>query len=162
MSSLATPVLSLADDRHVAAMMDVMAASFDPSWGEAWTASQLASGLLLEGTFARRIVTEADQALGFTLCRGVAGEVELLLIAVRPACRGHGLGRALLAQVMADSRLRGMREIFLEVRESNTAALKLYRSTGFVAVGRRRDYYMGGNGDRHAAITMRCTVAELE
>jgi len=160
MSSLAPPIFPVADDRHIAAMMTVMAASFDSGWGEAWSEAQLVSGLLLEGSFARRVVAADGDTLGFSLCRGVAGEVELLLIAVRPLWRGHGLGRALLAQALADSRLRAMRDMFLEVRESNEAAKKLYLSTGFFAVGQRKDYYLGENGKRHDAITMRCRLAD--
>jgi ribosomal-protein-alanine N-acetyltransferase len=160
MSSLAPPILSVADDRHVGSVMAVMAHSFEPLWGEAWTEAQLTSALLLDGSFARLVLAEDGAPLGFSLCRGVAGEVELLLVAVLPAARGRGLGRALLAQSRADSIARGMNEIFLEVRESNLAALRLYQSAGFVAVGRRRDYYSGVNGQRHDAITMRCILTD--
>jgi len=162
MRSLAQPVFAMADDRHVNAMMQVMQASFDPLWGEAWTESQLASGMTLQGSFARRALDARGETLGFALCRGVAmamgGEVELLLIAVTPLARGRGLGRALLDQVKADSRLRGMAEMFLEVRASNVAAIRLYHMSGFSEVGRRRDYYVGVDGNRHDAITMRCLV----
>jgi ribosomal-protein-alanine N-acetyltransferase len=166
MSSLAPPVFASADDRHVDSMMPVMLASFDPRWGEAWTASQLASTLVMEGSFARRALAADGSVMGFSLCRGLSfsglgakgGEVELLLIAVAPAMRGHGLGRALLDQAKTDSRHRAMAEMFLEVRESNAAAISLYHSSGFVEVGRRRGYYAGDDGKRHDAITMRCLM----
>jgi ribosomal-protein-alanine N-acetyltransferase len=160
MSSLAPPLCSPADATHIDAMMAVMRASFDPGWGEAWSEAQLASGLMLQGNFARRIETPAGGTLGFSLCRGAADEVELLLIAVRPAARGNGLGRALLTQAIADSRERRMSQIFLEVRESNAAAIGLYCSSGFSEVGRRKDYYLGAGGARFGAITMRCAVQQ--
>jgi len=166
MSSLAPPVFAPADDRHIGLLMPVMHASFDPLWGEAWNESQLASAMIMQGCFARRAVDERGDTIGFTLCRAVSfsasevcgGEAELLLIGVAPVARGHGLGRALLAQAKLDSRHRGMSEMFLEVRESNSAAFGLYRSSGFNEVGRRKGYYVGSNGTRHDAITMRCTI----
>ena len=170
MTSLASPVFAPADDRHVDLMMPVMLSSFDPRWGEAWTASQLASALVMHGSFARRALDAEGQTIGFSLCRGVSlppalssptaprGESELLLIAVSPVMRGRGLGRALLDQAKTDSRLRAMDEMFLEVRGSNLAAIRLYHSSDFVEVGRRRGYYAGIDGTRHDAITMRCLL----
>jgi ribosomal protein S18 acetylase RimI-like enzyme len=55
--------------------------------------------------------------------------------------RGRGLGRALLTEVLAVARGRGVESVFLEVRESNAAALGLYRGFGFQEVGQRRGYY---------------------
>lgn len=170
MSSLAPPLFVSADDRHVDAIMPVMLASFDPRWGEAWNASQLASALAMAGSFARRALDADGRTVGFSLCRGMVlppalsqpavprGEAELLLIAVAPAMRGRGLGRALLDQAKTDSRLRAIDEMFLEVRGSNEAAISLYRSSGFSEVGRRRGYYAGLDGERHDAITMRCLL----
>ena len=71
----------------------------------------------------------------------VAGEGELLRIAVDPAVRGRGLGRKLLEAVTETAGEDGIQTIFLEVRESNRAAVNLYRSAGFREIGRRRGYY---------------------
>jgi ribosomal-protein-alanine N-acetyltransferase len=62
------------------------------------------------------------------------GEAELLNLAVRPEARRRGLGRALLA-------LLAGRKVWLEVRESNQAAIRFYESQGFRVYGRRRQYY---------------------
>jgi len=150
-------------------MMQVMRASFDPAWGEAWTETQFASALMMTGSFARRALDGEGRVQGFSLCSSVSfgkdlagvsrgGEAELLLIAVAPAARGHGIGAALLAQAKTDSKHRTMNEIFLEVRDSNTAARALYGRQGFAIVGRRQGYYTGKDGSRHDAITMRCPI----
>jgi ribosomal-protein-alanine N-acetyltransferase len=150
-----TPSLIVAaDTRHLDALMIVMHASFEPGFGEAWSALQLGGTMVLDSSFARRALDTAGIAQGFTLCRSAGPEVELLLIAVTPAQRGNGMGRALLQTACEDARLRGAEEIFLEVRENNDAALALYRQSGFLEIGRRPNYYAGTTGLRYAALTM--------
>jgi ribosomal-protein-alanine N-acetyltransferase len=84
------------------------------------------------------VVTEDGRVLAFLVTRQTApGEREILNVAVEPAQRGRGLARRLLEQELARSR----GEWFLEVRESNVAARRLYESLGFREVGRRENYY---------------------
>jgi [ribosomal protein S18]-alanine N-acetyltransferase len=145
----------VADARHLEALMSVMRVGFDPHYGEAWSQSQLAGTLALDGSFARQAVDANDAIQGFTLSRVVAGEVELLLVAVDPLLRRRAIGRRLVDQVATDARRYGATTLFLEVRENNVAARQLYHALGFVDVGRRANYYTGISGERFAAITMR-------
>ncbi len=78
---------------------------------------------------------------GYVLVMVIIDESEILNIAVDPAVRGASLGGRLLDAGMTEAGNRGAKEIFLEVRESNEAALRLYSSRGFEAVSRRRKYY---------------------
>jgi ribosomal-protein-alanine N-acetyltransferase len=78
---------------------------------------------------------------GYVFCREVAGESELLNLAVDPELRRGGVGRMLLVAAIDWLTLRGARETFLEVRASNAAAIALYEGAGFRAVGRRPGYY---------------------
>ena len=82
-----------------------------------------------------------ERVRGYVFCREVAGEAELLNIAVDPAIRRSGLGGELLRLAIAWAEARGAGEMFLEVRASNAGAIALYERHGFRAVGRRRDYY---------------------
>jgi ribosomal-protein-alanine N-acetyltransferase len=161
MSTLAPPVIAPADERHLDALMAVMHGSFDPAFGEAWSALQLAGTLGLDSSFARQSVDARGGASGFTLCRAAGPEVELLLIAVHPDARGRGLGRLLVARALDDALARGASELFLEVRDNNLAARALYRKCGFTAVGLRPDYYTGVSGEKFGAITMRRSLANL-
>ncbi|MGI8620131.1 MAG: ribosomal protein S18-alanine N-acetyltransferase [Gemmatimonadaceae bacterium] len=68
-------------------------------------------------------------------------EAELLNLAVSDESRRRGVGSALLIRLLDSARSRGVRTVYLEVRESNAAARALYGSHGFVEVGRRRAYY---------------------
>ena len=73
-----------------------------------------------------------------------AGEAELLRIAVDPAHRGHGLGRALLEACQRELAEEGLVQLFLEVRPSNAAAIRLYRACGWEPCGLRLRYYTDG------------------
>ncbi len=164
MSTLAPPVILPADDRHLDRMMAVMRASFDSRFGEAWTTTQLAGGLSLGGSFARRALDPQDAGgdalLGFSLARAVLDEAELLLVAVVPEARGKGIGRGLIEQALLDSRRHGCGRMFLEVRENNHSARQLYHACGFFDIGRRDNYYSGMNGGRFAAITMQRRILD--
>lgn len=135
-------------------IMAIMDASFDPHWGEAWTRRQVSDSLLLPTTFHHIADAESVsiKAAGFTLSRHVADEEELLLIAVRPELRGHGVGDSLLAALVNDAAKRGAEKLFLEMR-ANNPAVSLYKRHGFEPIGRRRDYYTLGDGSRLDAIT---------
>lgn len=65
-------------------------------------------------------------------------------LAVHPEFRGQGIARKLLEQAEAEARQRGCRCLSLEVRVDNAGAQQLYASSGFIASGRRPDYYEDG------------------
>jgi ribosomal-protein-alanine acetyltransferase len=88
--------------------------------------------------FDCRVAEDAGEVVAFLASRETApGEREILFIAVDPAHRRRGIGKTLLDDEL--SRARG--EWFLEVRESNLTAKRLYESAGFRPVGRRENYY---------------------
>ena len=138
-----------ADLRDVMAVMDD---SFDPRFGEAWTMAQCAGLLHLPGVWLT-LARQNEAVFGFALARLVADEAELLLLAVKTADQGRGIGRILLEHFEDEALARGAARLHLEVREGNHA-LSLYQKAGFSLVGRRRDYYSGQNGDRYDALTL--------
>ena len=81
---------------------------------------------------------------GLLIARKAADEAEILTLCVAPVCRNVGLGRALLETAVKELRSAGVRQLFLEVEESNDAALKLYRALGAVPVGKRQRYFESG------------------
>jgi ribosomal-protein-alanine N-acetyltransferase len=96
---------------------------------------------------------------GFLLGRAVAGEAELLTLAVAPEARRRGLGRKLVARFLYQARLRGSERAFLEVSARNAAAVALYESAGFEPAGRRRNYYITPDGERFDALVLARRVA---
>jgi [ribosomal protein S18]-alanine N-acetyltransferase len=81
---------------------------------------------------------------GFVLARAIAGEAEILTLAVVPAARRQHVGSTLLDAAMAQAEARGARAMLLEVAAGNAAALALYHRLGFAQTGRRRRYYSDG------------------
>lgn len=98
--------------------------------------------------------TPGDEVVGVLVAWAVADEVTLMDVAVAPTSRRRGVGRALVDELLAFARARGARLVVLEVRKSNTAAITLYESLGFVSVGVRRAYYDDGEDavDMHAHV----------
>lgn len=133
-------------------VMAVMETAFDARFGEAWTASQCAGLLPMPGVWLT--VARADgEALGFSLARSVAGEAELLLLAVRPDARRRGIGKDLLRHFLAAACDKGVERVHLEVRDGNHA-VNLYSASGFTVVGRRRGYYSGKDGAVYDALSL--------
>lgn len=120
---------------------------------EAWSAASYRAELADTGS-RRYLVVEDDRRrlLGWAGVLVAADQAEVLTVGVVPSARRRGLGRRLLAALYDEASRRGARELFLEVRVDNTAAIRLYESEGFAPVGRRRGYYDHGRVD---ALTMR-------
>ena len=85
----------------------------------------------------------------------VADEAEIANLAVSPAARRRGIGALLLLRILDAAATFGAGAVFLEVRESNEAALALYAAQGFTVVGRRKQYYRRPAED---ALIMRRTL----
>lgn len=83
-----------------------------------------------------------NHACGFLVAQSNGPEWELENVAVRPEFRRRGLGRELLSALLAAARLQAAERIFLEVRESNDAAIRLYQANGFQLLSRRHAYYL--------------------
>ncbi|MCB6179234.1 ribosomal protein S18-alanine N-acetyltransferase [Rhodobacter sp. Har01] len=116
-----------------------------PPWSETDFATLTADPLAF-------LLVEGDA--GFLLGRAVAGEAELLTVAVAPESRRRGLGRKLVARFLYQARLRGATRAFLEVSAENPAAQALYESAGFVPAGRRKAYYATPEGARVDALVL--------
>ena len=93
--------------------------------------------------------------LGFLLARATGDEAEVLTLAVASRARRQGLGGKLLDANLLALAKRGVRHVFLEVEESNGAAITLYRKFGFAEVGRRQNYYRAAGGGRAHALILR-------
>ncbi|MEO7564971.1 MAG: GNAT family N-acetyltransferase [Sphingomicrobium sp.] len=143
-------------------VMRIMEAAFGNQFGEAWTRSQCSGILPLAGislALARDGDGDGGAVVGFSLTRTIADEAELLLLAVAPGHQRRGIGAQLLGDFMGRASERGACKVHLEVRDGNPAIV-MYRSAGFVAVGRRRNYYRGADGQSFDALTFARTLSE--
>lgn len=82
-----------------------------------------------------------NRIVAYAGCWILANEGHITNVAVDPAYQGHGLGKMLMRELMLRVKEHGADSMTLEVRPTNTVALKLYTSLGFKSVGRRPHYY---------------------
>jgi ribosomal-protein-alanine N-acetyltransferase len=100
-----------------------------------------------------------ERVAGYVVAWFVADEGEIANLAVAPSAWGQGIGRALLDAALQEAEQRDIAAVYLEVRDSNERARRLYRSRGFEEVGRRRGYYRKPAED---AIVLRRTLKQVD
>jgi ribosomal-protein-alanine N-acetyltransferase len=104
------------------------------------------------------VVGTDNTVMGYTILMPAVDDLHILNLCIAPAQQGRGAGRRLLAEIRRVSLERGIHLILLEVRPSNTHAIRLYERFGFSEIGRRRNYYPARNQGREDAIVMRVKV----
>ena len=95
------------------------------------------------------------KAVGYTVIYNVLGDVDIVRVGVLPQCRRQGIAKALLTHALNEQKGR----VFLDVRESNTPAIMLYKSLGFVDTGVRKNYYQ--DPEENAVLMRREAEAQL-
>lgn len=115
-----------------------------------WNKQQFQESL---ASYQCTVYEQANQVVGFCILQPVLDEANLLLMAIHPSQQGNGLGYKLLDQSIQQLKNNPI-QIFLEVRESNTAAIRLYEKTGFHQIDVRKNYYPNQDGSREHAVIM--------
>ena len=87
------------------------------------------------------VALSAESIIGYAVARYAAGSGEILNLAVAPEHRREGVAAHLIDALLEGLRSREVREVYLEVRESNGPARALYSGRGFTVAGMRRAYY---------------------
>ncbi len=118
-----------------------------------WTRGNLSDSLL--AGYSCCVLDWADEILGYAILMQGVDEVHLLNFSIAGPWQGHGLGRRFLAWLCDDLCRRGVGSMLLEVRPSNSAALRLYESFGFRRIGLRKGYYPAHQQTREDAIVMK-------
>ena len=107
-----------------------------------------------------RVVTVSRQVMAYGVMSFGAGEAHILNLCVAEAYRCREIGRQLLNSLIERAGAAGMADAYLEVRPSNTSAIRLYLALGFEQVGMRRGYYQAANGREDAAVLRRALRAD--
>ena len=92
------------------------------------------------------------ELMGYAVMMVVLDEAHLLNISIAPGFQGRGLGRHLLEHLIGVARGHGAQTMFLEVRPSNKAAMRLYESIGFNEFSVRKGYYPAAKGREDAVL----------
>ena len=117
----------------------------------------------LAAGYGARVAERADRIVAYGVLMVTPGEAQILNLSVVEDARREGLGRALLRRFVADAGDFLVDQIFLEVRASNIAAIRLYESEGFAPVARRVSYYPGAtvvDPREDASSSRRCDIAK--
>lgn len=150
----ATPVVVEAASKDSAGIAALHGASFRRGWSDTEI-----EGLLAERNVVAHVARDGRRIAGFVMSRTAADQAEILSIAVASGWRGRGLARDLLITHLRRLAGLGARQVFLEVDENNTAAIRLYRRAGFQDVSRRENYYPASDGVTGAALVLRRDLA---
>lgn len=148
-------ILDEAGPTDAEALSEIHAAGFRRGWSADEIDGLLADETVFSRVLRRETLFGVRRPHGFILVRSLAGQAEVLTIAVTPASRNRGYGRQLMEEALRCLYRDLVPEIFLEVDEGNLSAVRLYRSLGFVEVGRRKGYYGDGNGPGGTALVLR-------
>jgi [ribosomal protein S18]-alanine N-acetyltransferase len=106
----------------------------------AWTAGSLEE-IFYQNPKHFFIAIRDREIVGFISGRRIREEGEILNLAVQPRTRRNGVAKALLEALLEEFRRERVLQVFLEVRESNVAAIAFYQKSGFEKTGRRPGYY---------------------
>jgi len=119
-----------------------------------WSRQQI-EALLDHGTGLLLVARTETEMYGYAALQVMAPEAELLRIVVAPGRQRQGVGHRLLCSAWQRLEQAGVKDCFLEVRRSNTAARQLYAGHGFAACGIRPEYF---RGPREDALVLKKTV----
>jgi ribosomal-protein-alanine N-acetyltransferase len=126
-------------------------------FSDPWSEDDFAECVASEAPF---LIADAHGVVaGYVVAQSAADQGEILNLGVAPVYRRQGIGRALVEGVRALLVARGVRQVYLEVRESNAVARRLYQSLGFNEVARRARYYRRPAED---AVILRAAVGAEE
>ena len=130
--------------RDLAAIEEIERASYPTPWSRSMFASELAKPSSLSlGAFERK----TGDLLGYLVISRYVDAWHVMNVAVAPSFRRRGIARMLLDSLFEQTAGDGRRGYTLEVRVSNTGAIKLYEALGFRARGVRRGYYTDNRED---------------
>lgn len=125
-----------AESRHLDAIVEIERENFSLPWSKSSFEAELNCD---SAVFLAAV--EGEKTVGFAILRTFETEGEIYNIAVAAACRRHGTGDKLMLRLMDEASRRGVETVFLDVRESNTAARNMYKKHGFCDMSIRRGYY---------------------
>ena len=130
--------LSLYDIEHILAIEEV---SFKAPWSRTLFLEEMACKTACSYVVKLTGSEKHKPVIAYICSRMIGCEMSILRIAVSPEWRNLGIASWLLDKCFNMARDKRVRSVFLEVRESNSAAIALYGKLGFISVGKRPAYY---------------------
>lgn len=132
-----------ADDLE--ALLVLERACFDDPWQIPSLTAELPVGPPSADHHRAWVALDQGAVVGSLLAWRLFETCEINRVATLPACRGRGIGKAMVQACLGFCEAEGASQALLEVRADNAAAIALYRSCGFDATGLRKRYYADGS-----------------
>lgn len=146
------------NDAACALLAQLHRRAFEPQGDAVWETSAFKQLLASPGVRAD-IFQQQDLPYGFCLYRVVAGEAELISVAVDPSYQKQGLASHIMTYLLQNLSDSGALDLFLEVRKDNYAAISLYQRFGLKQIGIRKGYYKKSDGQLVDAVVLSCEVS---
>ena len=126
-----------------------------------WSVDDYAA--IARGDFPDRfcLVHSVERLDGLLLASVIPPDAEILNVYVHPAQRRKGIATTLLRAALKRMQGKGARRVWLEVRESNAAALHIYEAAGFRVTGRRPEYYAVPGKKNEDALVLETTLTSV-
>src|SRR4051812_39266390 len=121
--------------------LNFIAALEKAAFSDPWSRASFESVIDEPAAYIAVARAATEVILGYVVAWFAADEGEIANLAVREPTRRQGVGASLLDAALGEGRRRRAKNMYLEVRDSNEAARRLYASRGFEELGRRRGYY---------------------
>jgi len=143
--------------------LDAVSLIEDAAYAFPWSRGNFVDSVVA-GYPSRVLLDASDTMLGYFVAMTGVDEMHLLNITVAPAVQGRGHARYMLSALVDLCAEHAARELWLEVRLSNTRARAIYERLGFVEVGIRKGYYPAGFARREdaAVMTLKLTKGETD
>jgi len=154
-------------ERHLVPMthrhLDAVSLIEDAAYAFPWSRGNFVDSIVA-GYPSRVLLDASDTMLGYFVAMAGVDEMHLLNITVAPPVQGRGHARYMLSALVDMCAEHSARELWLEVRLSNTRARAIYERLGFVEVGIRKGYYPAGFARREdaAVMTLKLTKGEAD
>ena len=125
---------------------DIERRSYDFPWSHSVFRDCLLAGYICI------VLERGEEIAGYGILSIAAGEAHILNLCVDPIFRALGYGTRLLNEILERARNAEVKEVFLEVRPTNSDALSLYLKKGFRQIANRSAYYQAPEGREDAAV----------
>lgn len=135
--------------QHLGAVLGIENTAYEFPWSRGNFIDSLAASHL-----AQVMCDPRGELLGYLVALPGHQEMHLLNLTVAPAVQGRGHARAMLAWLVARCGEQGAHQLWLEVRQSNARARRVYLRFGFASIGTRKGYYPAPLGRREDAVVM--------
>ena len=149
-----SPVIRPMGHADLDAVLEIEGAAYQFPWSRQIFADCLMAGYLSS------VLDTGTRVIGYSILSTAAAEAHILNLCIDPDCQRQGYGQQMLDHLLDYADAVGVERIFLEVRPSNDAAIRLYENAGFVQLGVRKSYYRAADGREDALVLVLETNGE--